>query len=160
MKQQLLSDNWENAYLNEALHNSLMYLRQPKPNSTAQEFNESEYFRTTPVFLIDHPTLNKYNADVLIVNNSDNEKQKNMIFIFKEGLVKELNKYQLPDSEDVAHKITEYIHKSGINAMNAENDNNVIISKDVFIELLKSANLENIVKTLSLEQKSSTKPKM
>lgn len=160
MKKQLLSDNWMNTYLNESLQKSLICLRRPKIKYTEQEFNESEYFRKTPVFLIDHPTLNKYNTDVLIVNNTDNENQKNMIFIFKEGLVKELNKHQLPDSEDVDDKITEYVYKSGVNAMNAENNNNVIISKDVFIELLKSANLENIVKTLGLEQKSSTKPNM
>lgn len=155
-KQQLLSDQWDNVYLNEAFHESLLVLRN-KNNGSEKDFNETQFFRETPVFLIDHPTLSKYNTDALIVN-TDNEKK--MVFVFKQGLVEELNKYELPESSDVVAKVTQYVQKTGLNAMNNVSDNNIIISKDTFVELLQSAKLDEIVTKLGLSEKSSIKPKM
>lgn len=156
MTQQLLSNNWANSYLNNGFNTSLMFLRRSRLKISTQEFKEGEYFRETPIFLSDNPKLEQYHTDVLIVTSMENQKQKDMIFIFKHGLVNELNKYQLPERLDVDEKMTEYVEKIGLNAMNMENTN-VRISQELFIELLKNAHLEHLIDSLGLVSKKITK---
>lgn len=161
MTKKLLSDKWDNAYLNEALHESLMSLRgQFATNGSDSTSKAHEYFTKTPIYLVDHPTLSNYNTNALIVDTSDTSQKKQMIFIFKDGLVNSLNKHDLPDTSDVAKKIYKYVEKIGMNAMNDNNKNSVTISKDVFIEVLKSAKLDSVIDALDLEKSHSKKPKV
>lgn len=159
-EEQLLSNKWENSYLHEVFNESLQFLRRKKINYTNEEnFKETDFFKNTPIFLVDHPKLNLYHADVLVVSK-DSTDDRTMIFVFKDGLTEELNKQSLPESKEVVEKVHQYIEKVGLDVMRGQHKSHVIISKDIFVELLKSANLDNVVEKLDLEKTLSKKLKM
>lgn len=156
----LLSNKWDNAFLNEIFIESLIYLRNDKgQNASEKDLDKSNFFRETPIFLVDHPKLNLYNSDALVVGK-DNPNDKTMVFIFKDGLTKELNNLYIHDTKDVEAQIIKYIEKVGLNVMKENNEKHVVISKNIFIELLKNANLNNTIENLNLQKNLDKKFKL
>lgn len=142
----LLSDKWDNAFLNEMTQEGLMYCRRSRLNVTKSEVEEIEFFRSNAFFLVDHPALQNLNADVISVEANNRQ----LVFMNKTALVNELNKYDLPDTSDIIVKVSEYVGKVGKNAMSGQNVLNV--SNEDFTKLLKGANLDNVVEILDLER--------
>ncbi len=56
--------------------------------------------------------------------------------------------------------MSKYIEKIGLNVMKENNDKNVVISHDTFVELLKSANLHKTIENLNLDKKSNQNKKL
>lgn len=141
----LLSNKWDNSFLNEAMHESMIHCRRDRFTNSPSAAAEIEFFRTNSFYLVDHPAMQKLNSDVIVVESNN----RSLIFMNKSGLVNELEKHSLPDANDVVMKVTEYTLECGRNVMN--NKDILNISSQDFTTLLKEANLDNMVKILELE---------
>lgn len=147
----LLSQKWENTFLNETFFEALVYLR-------GKDLHASNFFRETPIFLVDHPKLKLSNSDALVVNQENVDKK--MIFVFKDELIKQLNNLSFNNTKQIENEMSKYIEKIGLNVMKENNDKNVVISHDTFVELLKSANLHKTIENLDLDKKSNKNKKL
>lgn len=68
-----------------------MELRNYNSKTTEEESRDINFYRETPIFLVDHSMFNKFNSDVVSVNHGE----RKFIFIQKEPLVKELEKHNV-----------------------------------------------------------------
>lgn len=147
--EKLLSDKWDNAFLNQMVHEGLLSTRNSKSTDNEQQQKESDYMRATFLTLVDHPQLSKFQCDVLVVTDNRNNTQRDLIFVLKEGLIKSLENQPLPETSDVSNKVTSYIKEVASNAMN---NKYMKINVEDFTALLKHSNLQNIVDILDLEK--------
>lgn len=148
----LLSDKWDNSFLNEMVHDALMYCRRETVKPSEEQFQQTEYMRSTFLVLVDHPQMKKFNTDVVVVADNRNSISRDLVFVLKDGLVNNLDKQHLPEKEDTALKVIEYISEVGKNAMG---NKYAKVSLEDFTALLKHANLQNVIDVLELEKKSS-----
>ena len=75
-------------------------------------------------------------------------------------LWKQLNNLSFNNTKQIENEMSKYIEKIGLNVMKENNDKNVVISHDTFVELLKSANLHKTIENLNLDKKSNQNKKL
>lgn len=95
----------------------LMYLRNGVKNKTEKYFKQKNYFQNTLIFLVNHELFNKFNSKVIMVDIIHNNKKRDLVFILKDKLVKNLDQYKLADKIDVTKQISKYVQKIVINSM-------------------------------------------
>lgn len=146
----LLSNKWDNAFLNQTVQDCLLVMRHQNLNTTEEQFNEITFCQSTPFYLVDNKIFNKFNTSALVVENSGQD----IVLMVKDNLINELNKYSLPDTQDVNQQVL--LEMKNI-IKDVRNDNCVKIAKEDFVTLLEINKLSHITQLLNLDHSPKVK---
>lgn len=149
----LLSEKWENIFLNDMFNDGLMYFRRQIISGSEKQYQKMQYNRANPFYLVDHDLFKQFDTDTLVVK--DEKRNIDIIFMLKDHLANRLNEQKITTQEDIVQIVFAQMKGS---LKKARNDTAPQISSEDFESILEKNELYRVIEVLGFnENQQNTK---
>lgn len=142
----LLSNKWDNAFLNESFHEAILDTRIV--NGKIEDRLLIDFARTTGIYLVDNTKLQQLSNTNIFVGD-------NIILVSKEKLVNSFEGKDTTNIKDVNEAVAQYVAFVVRNAFN--NKDITTVTPQKFVDFLNTNDLSHVAVKLGLEKNHISK---